>query len=453
MLDNFYIKLFYISFPLILRSVLANFSGFIDSVMVGGLGSAAIAAVALMNQIFFVFICTLSGSIAGASIFSNQYFAIKDYSVVKKIVFIKFLIFISIFLCFSVLLYFLYEPLIISFMQNDSLGMKDDIIYFCNEYFFFAFISLIPFGITLVLSSTIAESGDTLKPMLICMCCVVLNTCLNYVFINHKLSWVPVCGVQGAALATFVSRALEMIIIIVLFLYKDFVRDKTTFFSIDKTLLYKITMTALPSCVNDFLYSFSFLAIMKIYALQAVDNIVIFSVISVVMVFFMDLISSLGKGAEIMIGYELGNDNFANATKHAYMIIFLSFIFGIILSVSIAQIAESITYYYSIMPSMKIYITECIHYFAYMFPFFTIYCVVFYILRSGGKTLLTTLIDGTFIWLLEIPLQFILIKFTNLNLPMVYLCVLSLTVLKCILGIYFITTKTWLNNLTSKTKQ
>ena len=452
-MNKFYISLFTISFPLILRSVLANSSGLIDNMMVGDLGKSAISAVTIMNQIFFVFICTLSGSIAGASIFSNQYFAIKDYSGVKKIVIIKFLIYISIFLFFSALLYFLYDKLIISFMNNDSLGNEDTIIFFCNEYFFFAFLSLIPFGITLVLATTIAESGDTLKPMLICTFCVMLNTCLNYIFINPKVSWLPVCGVQGAALATFISRALEMIIIIVLFLHNNFVRDKTTHFSVDKTLLYNITMSALPLCINDFLYSFSFLAIIKIYSLQSVDNIVVFSILSMVMVFFMDLMASFGNGVEIMIGYELGDNNFSNASKYAYKIILISFIFSIILSGLISQIAVPITNYYNIPPYIKSYVVECIHYFAYIYPFFTIYCIIFYILRSGGQTLLTTLIDGTFIWLLEIPLQFILIKFTSLKLPMIYFYVLSLTFLKCILGLYFINKKTWLNNLTKKTQK
>lgn len=452
-MNKFYISLFSISFPLILRSVLANSSGLIDNMMVGDLGKSAISAVTIMNQIFFVFICTLSGSIAGASIFSNQYFAIKDYSGVKKIVIIKFLIYISIFLFFSALLYFLYDKLIISFMNNDSLGNEDTIIFFCNEYFFFAFLSLIPFGITLVLATTIAESGDTLRPMLICTFCVMLNTCLNYIFINPKVSWLPVCGVQGAALATFISRALEMIIIIVLFLHNNFVRDKTTHFSVDKTLLYNITMSALPLCINDFLYSFSFLAIIKIYSLQSVDNIVVFSILSMVMVFFMDLMASFGNGVEIMIGYELGDNNFSNASKYAYKIILISFIFSIILSGLISQIAVPITNYYNIPPYIKSYVVECIHYFAYIYPFFTIYCIIFYILRSGGQTLLTTLIDGTFIWLLEIPLQFILIKFTSLKLPMIYFYVLSLTFLKCILGLYFINKKTWLNNLTKKTQK
>ena len=448
MWHNFYSKLFCISVPIIFRSVLANFSGFIDNIMVGGLGHEAIAAVTIMNQIFFVFICTLSGSISGASIFSNQYFAIKDYSGVKKIVIIKFVMFISLFLIFSVLLYSLYGSLIVSFMQKDSFGMKDNIIFFCNEYFTFAFLSLIPFGINIVLSTTISESGDTFKPMLICMSCVVLNTCLNYIFINHKLSFLPIFGVQGAALATFVSRVVEMVIMIVLFLRKDFVVNINKYFRIDKVLAYNIIKKSLPLCVDDFLYSFSFLAIIKIYSLQSVENIVIFSIISVVMVFFMDIMASFGKGVEIIIGYELGKNKFSNASKYAYKIILLSFMVSIILSFFIFYIADVINNYYNILSSTKLAIATCIHYFAYMFPFVSIYIVVFYILRSGGKTLLTTLIDGTFIWFLEIPLQFVLIKFTSLELPMIFLFVLSLTFLKCMLGLYFINTKTWCNNLT-----
>ena len=95
---EFYKKLFFVALPIIIRTTVSSFSGFIDNLMVGQLGVNSISAVSIINNILFVFICTITGTIAGASIFSTQYFGIKDYNGVKKWVYVTNIYFMLSFL-------------------------------------------------------------------------------------------------------------------------------------------------------------------------------------------------------------------------------------------------------------------------------------------------------------------------------------------------------------------
>ena len=53
--NEFYKKLFFLSVPIIIRTTVSSFSGFIDNLMVGQLGVNSISAVSIINNILFVY--------------------------------------------------------------------------------------------------------------------------------------------------------------------------------------------------------------------------------------------------------------------------------------------------------------------------------------------------------------------------------------------------------------
>ncbi|MBQ2350163.1 MAG: hypothetical protein II393_02695 [Cytophagales bacterium] len=84
-------KLWLLWLPMMMQSVLSNLLNFIDNIMVGRLGSVAIEAVSIVNQIFFVYICVVCGAISGAGVLSTQFFGKRDYDGVRKIFQIKWI--------------------------------------------------------------------------------------------------------------------------------------------------------------------------------------------------------------------------------------------------------------------------------------------------------------------------------------------------------------------------
>ena len=84
LLNGFYKTLFSIAIPIILQNLLQTFVNMIDTVMVGRLGSVAIASVGLGNQIFFMLNMVVFGVSSGASIFISQYWGAEDFKGIRK---------------------------------------------------------------------------------------------------------------------------------------------------------------------------------------------------------------------------------------------------------------------------------------------------------------------------------------------------------------------------------
>lgn len=75
---HFFRILLTIALPIILQNLMQSLVNMLDTVMVGRLGSVAIAAVGLGKQIFFLLNMVLFGISSGAAIFVAQYWGKKD---------------------------------------------------------------------------------------------------------------------------------------------------------------------------------------------------------------------------------------------------------------------------------------------------------------------------------------------------------------------------------------
>ena len=84
---------------------------------------------------------------------------------------------------------------------------------------------------------------------------------------------------------------------------------------------------------------------------------------------------------------------------------------------------------------------------AVMMPFHAFTHAAYFTLRAGGKTTVTFLFDSGFIWVLCVPLAFVLSRYTSLPILTMFICVQSLELVKCVLGLILLRAKKWVNNL------
>ena len=73
-------------------------------------------------------------------------------------------------------------------------------------------------------------------------------------------------------------------------------------------------------------------------------------------------------------------------------------------------------------------------------------------LRSGGKTLITFFFDSCYTWLINFPIAFVLSRYTALPLPIVYLFVNGVDLLKCIIGFILVKKGVWVNNIVASSQ-
>ena len=87
----FYTKVFALTLPIMLQNGITNFVSLIDNIMVGTVGTEQMSAVAIVNQLLFVFNLALFGIVSGVGIFTAQYFGKGDNDGIRKTVRLKFL--------------------------------------------------------------------------------------------------------------------------------------------------------------------------------------------------------------------------------------------------------------------------------------------------------------------------------------------------------------------------
>ena len=72
---------------------------------------------------------------------------------------------------------------------------------------------------------------------------------------------------------------------------------------------------------------------------------------------------------------------------------------------------------------------------------------MYFIIRSGGKTLITFMFDCCFSWFVSVPLAFCLARFTEMEIIPLYLCCQCVEAVKCVIGIILIKKGVWLSNI------
>ena len=80
---------------------------------------------------------------------------------------------------------------------------------------------------------------------------------------------------------------------------------------------------------------------------------------------------------------------------------------------------------------------------AYIFP-------VYFTLRAGGKTMATIIFDSGAVWALNIPLAFILSRYTGIHIVMLYSLCTATDIIRCIIGNRMVKKGDWIQNLTTK---
>ena len=80
----FYRKLFAVMVPILIQNLISNFVNLLDNVMVGQIGTEPMSGVAIVNQFLFVFNLCIFGGLAGAGIFTAQFYGKKDDEGVRQ---------------------------------------------------------------------------------------------------------------------------------------------------------------------------------------------------------------------------------------------------------------------------------------------------------------------------------------------------------------------------------
>lgn len=452
---SFYKKTLLIAIPVMIQNLITNFVAMIDNIMVGQVGTEQMSGVAIANQLFFVFNLTVFGAISGASIFCAQFFGKKDYEGVRDTfrfklisVFIITAVGIGVFLLFG-------DQLITMYLHDAQKGI--DLVKtfeYAKEYMLIMLVGLIPFTVEQAYSSTLREGGIATLPMIAGIAAVITNTVLNY-FLIFGVGIFPKMGVAGAAIATVISRFVQVGIVIFWTHAHTkllaFAEKLYSSFKVPKELAVRIiTKGLIPLMANECLWSAGVAMLTQCYSLRGIDVVAGLNIANTVVNLFNVLFIAFGSGVSVVIGQLLGANDLKDAKDSAPKLIFFSFALCVVVGAVMACFSGLFPKIYNTTGDVRSLASAFILISALTMPIHGTLHATYFTLRSGGKTFITFLFDCGFSWGVSVPLAFCLAHFTAMPIIPIYFCCQAVEIVKCVIGLVLIKKGVWLSNIVSK---
>ena len=331
----FYKRVITIVIPIIVQNGITNFVSLLDNIMVGQVGTLPMSGVSIVNQLLFVFNLCIFGATAGAGIFTAQFQGSGDTQGIRSTFRFKILICLGIALVGGVLFAVADTPLISPFLKGD--GNPADaaaILDYGRAYLKMMLPGLLPFAITNAYAGTLKETGETVVPMLGGVAATLVNLVLNYILIFGHFG-APEMGVEGAALATVISRFAELAIVAG---WTHRHTEKNPFIvgayrsmAVPAGLLRSITVKGMPLLANELLWSTGMTFLNQCYSTCGLDVVPALNISSTLFNLTSVVFMSMGVADGILMGQMLGaSAPEAEVRDHSRKLIAISIASGVL---------------------------------------------------------------------------------------------------------------------------
>ncbi len=447
----FYKKMLVIALPILVQNVITNFVSLIDNIMVGQIGTEQMSGVAIVNQLIFVFNLCIFGGISGAGIFTAQYHGKGDHKGVRDTFRVKIVIIAFISVVFILGFTFFGEQLISLFLHEgeDNLNLAATLEY-GKKYLAIMIFQIPLFAFSQAYAGTLRETDSTVLPMTAGLVAVVVNVSLNWVLIFGNLG-APELGVEGAAIATVIARFVETGVIMVATHVNSkkhkFIKGAYRSMRVKKSLVKDIAIKGLPLMLNEILWALGMTVLVRCYSLRGLEVVSAQNISSTVSDLFFCSFFAFGSAISIIVGNLLGAGELERAKDEDRKIIFTTLVVCVVVGGAMALLSPLIPQIYNTTDTVKAIATSLLLITSAMIPFNGFIHTCYFTLRCGGKTLVTFLFDSVYVWVVCVPVAFILVSFTDLPIIPLYAIVQAVDIVKCVVGLILVKKGVWINNL------
>lgn len=450
---EFYRHVLLVAVPIMIQNGITNFVGMLDNIMVGKVGTDQMSGVAIVNQLLFVYNLMIFGGLAGIGIFTAQFAGKGDEQGMRYTLRIK--IVAAAVLTAGALCLFLTggSSLIGLWLKGESTGSNAAATLTAAEgYLRVMLVGLLPFAATQVLSGTLRETGETIVPMKAGIAAVLVNLAGNYILIYGKFG-APALGVSGAAVATVLSRFVELLYVLIWMrrhLEKNrYLEGLFHGFYVPKELMVPVLVKALPLLLNETLWSLGQTVMSQQYSLRGLDVVAAFNISNTICNVFNIAFIAMGDAISIILGQELGAGKLSEVKDDAHRLSAFSVFLCVISGTGLFLIAPLFPMIYNTGAAVRGIATGLIRISAVCMPLYAYENAAYFTLRSGGKTWITFLFDCGFVWAVSLPLVAALIHFTGLTILPLFFAVQSVEILKVIIGFVLVCRGRWIHDLTA----
>ena len=452
----FYKSVLAICIPIIIQNTVTNLVNLLDNLMVSWVGTEQMSGASIVNQFIFVFNLAIFGAISGAGIFTAQFNGRGDTEGVRNTMRIKLLVCLIVGILGICTLTFFEDELINAYL-HESVGEQaldlELVFNSAKEYAAYIVIGLIPFALSQAYASTLRETGQTVVPMIAGSVSIFTNLCLNGILI-FGLFGAPALGVAGAAIATAISRFVELGILVV-WAHKNtekckFIVGLFNSFRIPTSLIKQIIIKGMPILANELLWSLSITTINMCYSTRGTDVItamnISFNLQNLLSVAYFALSSSIA----IIVGNLLGAGKLEEAKDTDKKLLAFSVFMGVIMMGVQISLAPFFPRLYTNVDQVIELATYNMICFGLTMPAAALATSTYYTIRSGGRVFITMLFDSVYAWTIVIPVVASLAYFTSIPFHILLPIILVVENLKLIPGLILVHKGIWVRQLKVK---
>jgi len=450
--SHFYKKAWTFGAPIALSHLMTSLLGVIDTKMVSGLGNIAVAAVGVSTNFAFLLIMISFGFLSGLSIFVAQYWGSKDIGNIHKVFIIALIIgtFISLFFFIAG---FFFPEFIIGLYNNSGNEVNSVILNnYGVEYLRVASFSYFTMTITFVIAMIMRSVERVIYPQAVAIFTVLLNTLLNYTLIKGNFGF-EAYGVKGAAIATLISSGIGTVLLI-LYLIKSKEEVFKIKFNVYKNISYKfikkISEKALPVAINEMMWGLGVSMYLIAFGFISTDSITSVHISNQIMGLFWVTNAGISSACAIMLGNKLGEGKLDLAKKWGIKFTKLSVVAGLIFGVILFVLSDYISMLYpNTSTGVQENISTILKVFSFYIPIkFSNALHIVGTLRAGGDTKFVLFAEIGPLWLIGVPLAFILSIFSSLPLYLIIAIVNIEEIVKFFLVLTRFLQYKWVRNLT-----
>ena len=447
----FYRMVLAIVIPIMIQNAITNFVSLLDNLMVGQVGTEPMSGVAIANQLMFVLNLTIFGGMSGAGIFAAQFHGAKNQEGVRSCFRYKVLLCAVLVIGATALFLLRGEQLIGLYLHDEANPAKIAETLGHSLRYLRAMLWGIPaFAITQVYASTLRETGETALPMRAGIIAVCVNLVFNWLLIFGHLGF-PAMGVEGAAIATVISRYVELSVVAV-FTHLNpnrfpFIRGIYATLKVPAALAKEITVKGMPLLINEAVWSLGMATLTQCYSIRGLDVVAAMNISSTVSNLFAVTIFSMGSAVSILVGQALGSGDLEAAKTMAWKLIAFGLFLSVCTGLLMIVFAPLIPRLYRTEDHVRVLATGLLMIYALSSPLMSYANSAYFILRSGGKTLITFVFDSGYTWVIAVPLAWCLVHLTALDVRAIYLIIQSADFIKIFFGRMLIKKGVWVNNM------
>lgn len=441
---TFYRTIVTLAIPMVLQNLITYSVGLADNIMIGALGDSAVSGVYMAGQIQTV-LQVISGGIEGAILLlSSQYWGKKDRESICRIVSIGIWCSAITGIIFS-FVSAIFPRTVLSVFTSETAVIESGMEYLsamCYSYVFFCITQ------ALIASMRSVEAAGI--GLFVSFCSLCIDVLLNYFLIFGKFGF-PAMGIKGAAIATLAARICETVI---MFIYVRHIDRKLRFrpkmlFKIDTVFLHDFFRYGLPIIAGQLVWGAnlagSSMIVGHFYGESVITAVSLSGTVNNLMYVCMN---GLSGAVGIVIGKTVGTGELSKIREYSRTVQIIFVILGLLTSLLFAVICNPFIGLYSITAEAAEFSRQLIHVLCFTCIGTCYECgCLFGLVKSGGDVSFVFINDMIFVFLVVLPSAYIAASL-GLQPWIVFLCLKSDQILKCIVAFFKIRKYNWMKNLT-----